>query len=160
EATWNHPEVDPCAVDPRLAVFVAPSGRDENPGTPEEPLRTLQSAADLAAVTGKRVYACVGDAPTVGALRLTSEHDGLAIYGGFDCDDWSYDRERPSAFVTGETTALMVDGTDGLHLENLAFSSPSFPDEGRSSIAAVFNLATRARLVRVRLEAGDGGRGA
>ena len=155
------PGEDACVIDELYGIFVSPDGDDvEGEGTREAPFQTLQRAADAAALAGKRVYACASRGEFTGALALSDDHGGLAVYGSFDCGDWSYDTELRAAVAPESGTALRVSGlTGGLLLRGFAFESADALEPGESSIAAFIESSEGVVLDNVAIHAGDGAAG-
>src|SRR6185503_5893816 len=92
------PKDSPACVDDSVGVFVdATSGKDSNAGTKEAPVKTIGAAlAKIGSFT--RVYVCEGSYAE--DLLLDSSHDGVSLFGGWKCSDWSYSGGKP---VVGAT---------------------------------------------------------
>lgn len=86
------------------AIFVATNGLDGNPGTMQQPLRTLQAGITAAQQAGKDVYVAAGtySGPT---LQLTN---GVSIFGGFTAS-WSRSDTAIATYVHDGSI-----GADGL----------------------------------------------
>ena len=80
---------EPVDIDPRGALFVRPDGQDSNPGTMEEPLRTIQWALGLAEEDPEldTIYVATGEYTT---QFDDNDHielvDGVSLYGGYNAD--------------------------------------------------------------------------
>ena len=74
--------------DRTLAVFVATTGNDANPGTRTSPMLTVIGAIDriVAAGTGADVYIAAG---VYTVPRTITMRAGVSLYGGFDPADWA-----------------------------------------------------------------------
>jgi hypothetical protein len=83
--------------DRAFAVFVATSGNNANPGTPDEPLRTVSAALEMADRLNKDVYVGEGTYDQDRGLHLRSD---IGIYGGYDAS-W----QRPGAPTVLQATA-------------------------------------------------------
>jgi len=98
----REPKDSPACVDERVGVFVSSKGNQNNPGTKEKPLLFIPMDRQSMRYR-KRVYVCEGSYPVyadfVGDLDLPAVDMG--IYGGFSCEDWSYNGSRPK--ITGPT---------------------------------------------------------
>src|SRR5687767_13332817 len=79
-----------CLLENRYAVFAAPSGEADGPGTREAPVGSLNRAIELAKEENKFVIACSGTFAE--SVQITSK---VKIYGGFSCPGtgaaWKYD---------------------------------------------------------------------
>jgi hypothetical protein len=65
--------------DPANAIFVAETGNDLNPGTPDQPVQTVHKGIERALEKGKKhVYVAQGDYPEAVALA-----EGVRVFGGF-----------------------------------------------------------------------------
>src|SRR5258706_44466 len=75
----------------------------------------------------KKVYVCLEDADyCVEEVSIDTSSDGVRIYGGFKCSDWSYDTGRYAAVKSPDNTpiALRMEGLKkGAHIENLSFTA-------------------------------------
>lgn len=156
------PGDDACVVDESYGVFVSPGGDDASgDGTREAPFATLEKAADAAAEAGKRVYACATGGDYVSALTLTEEHDGLELYGSFDCSDWSHAGELRAKVAPDAGVALSVNAIEtSLELDGFTFESADASTPGGSSIAAEIHVSSGVVLRHVVLRAGAGAAGA
>jgi len=93
---------------PDDAVFVhGEDGFDSNPGTLDEPKRTIQAAIDAAAeLPGSAVYVAEGtyelDFQNNKYITLV---DGVSLYGGYSADDWEIRNiiDTPSVLVDMST---------------------------------------------------------
>ncbi len=74
-------------VDDRVGIFVSPMGSDMNPGTKEAPVQTIAKGLSIVGML-TRVYVCAGTYAE--NISLAPPADGISIYGGFKCADWSY----------------------------------------------------------------------
>ncbi|HEX4633762.1 MAG TPA: hypothetical protein VH163_08020, partial [Gemmatimonadales bacterium] len=163
------PKDAPCLVDGVYGVFVSSAtGHDTGIGTKADPLKTITEGIAKAAQTGKsRVYVCNGSYGE--QVSLDAQHDGLALYGGFDCGRaWAWSGDAGATQVTGPTAqyALRVDRTTKLvTIEDVSFAVPDATGQdgtgaGNSSIAAfVSNEAEGVSFRRVGLRAGAGAAG-
>lgn len=82
---------DPVDIDPRGALFVRPDGQDSNPGTMDEPLRTIQWALGQAEDDPEvdTIYVAAGEYTTQFADNDHIELvDGVSLFGGYS-EDWS-----------------------------------------------------------------------
>ncbi|MBI5535958.1 MAG: hypothetical protein HY898_24775 [Deltaproteobacteria bacterium] len=161
--TSKSPSEQPCLIDDPYGVFVSPSGADSGScGAKGAPCKTLGTAIGRAKAEGKRLYAC-GDGGTYAEqVTIDATLDGLKLYGGFKCSDWSYDaaakaKVKPSA----AGLALSVKGlTTGLLVEDFGFEAMDGANAGDSSIAAIVEGSAGVVLRRVTVQAGAGVKGA
>ena len=156
------PGDDACVVDEQYGVFVAPSGDDATgDGTREAPFATLRKGADAASESGKRVYACATEGEYAAALSLGEAHDGLELYGSFDCDDWSYDATLRATVAPESGVALTVSEIEtSLEVDGFTFESADATEPGASSIAGEIRDSSGVVLRNVALRAGAGAAGA
>ena len=154
--TTKDPKDDPGCIDDRVGVFVSPTGSDANAGTKAAPFQTIGKA--LASVgTLTRVYVCEG---TYGEdVSMAPPVDGVSLYGGFKCADWTYSGTKPT--VGKGNVALMITGTTKpLAIEDIAFKASDGNAGNPSSIAAlVANAGGAVTFTRVSLTAGAGAKG-
>jgi hypothetical protein len=136
------------------AVFVSPSGSDSSAGSMGQPVRSIAKAIELAASSGKDVYAC--NATYAETLIVT---DDVRVFGGYDCTDgWKRTKERV-VVAPGAGTPLVIDTVSSALFDRFDFRAPDGSEPGESSIAAIVRASTDVRLNRVTLEAGSGASG-
>jgi hypothetical protein len=154
------PSAGECAIHEDLAVFVAPDGSDDDgDGSRAAPFGTLGFAIARAIETGRRVYACADGGEYEDTIALDDSANGLAIYGGFSCGDWTYTGTK-SVVAPDAALALRVSGVERLHIEDMTFIAPDGLSPGESSVAALVTSSTDVVFRRVRLDAGKGADGA
>jgi len=151
------PKDDPGCVDDRVGIFVSASGSDTNAGTKEAPVQTIAKALSLT-TTLKRVYACAGTYAEDVSLSATT--DGVSIYGGFQCSDWSYVGNNVT--IGKGNIPLTISGTTkALAIEDLIVQAAAGGAGNATSIAAlVANASGAVTLARLALNAGAGANGA
>ncbi len=145
------------AADAASAMFVdADVGDDDNAGTPGSPLRTLQSALDVAAEMKSDVYL---DTPDAGAYEPDATlvlPDGVDVYGGFDVD---WEREpalSPTPIVVASSVAALAsDHRQPLVLSGLALAADPPVDGREDSVALEVMGVDRLRLEHVVAAGGD-----
>jgi hypothetical protein len=164
-AADKSPSDQPCLVDEAFGVFVSASGNDAASGTKSQPAKTVTEGIARALATGKtRVYMCQGIYSE--QVVLDAKHDGVSLYGGFDClGQWSWTGGKTQIVGPGSLSALRIDSTTKApSIEDVTFVAPDAAGQdatgnGNSSIAAVVHQAS-VRLRRVGLIAGKGADGA
>ena len=62
-------------------VFVSPTGDDQNDGTREQPVRSIQRGVDLASAQRDHVYVAAGIYNEIVTLRI-----GISLFGGYNSD--------------------------------------------------------------------------
>ena len=153
------PDEDPCVIHDDHGIFVSPSGSDgAGCGTMASPCATIARGLTEAKFASKRLYVCGDGGSYVENLTIDGSLDGLTVFGGFRCDDWSY---APSAVRTqvkpaGAQTALVVEGVTALEIRDFAFESGDATSPGASSIAAIVRSASGVVFVNTTITAGDG----
>jgi hypothetical protein len=166
EDDGTSPSEKSCLIDEEFAIFVAPTGDDEEGnGSRENPFATIGHGMDAAIELGlAHVIACNGEYPE--SLGVDDERDGLSLHGGFVCpgedNAWTYE-EGTRAKVAPENPeyALLVSGLAlGLTIEDVEFEAKDAEDDGESSIAAFVTESENVLLRRVKLVAGKGMDGA
>lgn len=159
--TTKSPSEESCLVSDESAVFVSPTGADTDAGTKAKPLATFAEAVKKAKTAGHgRVIACNGDYDE--KLALAAAADGIKIYGGFKCSDWSYETGvRATLKPKTRGIVLTVDTlATGATFEDVGFVAMPGSDPGESSIAAFVKESGTIAMKRVKLEAGKGAKGA
>lgn len=158
--TTKSPSEEACLVSDANAVFVSPTGADTDAGTKAKPLATFAEAVKKAKTAGhSRVIACNGDYDE--KLALAAAADGIKIYGGFKCSDWSYEsgvRATLKPKTRGIVLTLDTLAT-GATFEDVGFVAMAGTDPGESSIAAFVKESGTIAMKRVKLEAGKGAKG-
>ncbi|HEX4627583.1 MAG TPA: hypothetical protein VH137_02245, partial [Gemmatimonadales bacterium] len=158
----------PCIVDGLYGVFVSATGHDTGIGTRNDPLKTIgEGIAKAALVSKPRVYVCNGSYAE--QVSLDVQHDGISLYGGFDCArGWTSAGDGGAAEVVspGALYALRVEGTiKPIAIEDMTFTTPDATGHdttgaGNSSIAAfVSNESKGLTFRRVVLRGGAGATG-
>ncbi len=144
-------------VDDSVGIFVdATNGKDTNAGTKLAPMQTIGAALGKTNTQHARLYICEG---TYGEdLTLDTSHDGMSLYGGWKCADWSYSGTKPVVGKTNQASKLdsLVKGTT---IEDLTIQSADATNPGDSSIAMFVNASSGIKVIRVNLTAGSGSNG-
>ena len=75
-------------------------GADSNPGTPDEPVRTIQRGIQVASESGFiTVFVAAGDYPVASdAGDVVEVIDGITLQGGYSPDDWGM--RNPASFTS------------------------------------------------------------
>lgn len=155
------PSEDACVIDERYGIFVSPFGDDiTGDGSRAHPYATLWTGITQAEAQSKRVYACADGGPYRTVVDLDSAANGLEMYGGFSCTDFSYRTFAKSRVFSPVTRALSVEWVYGLRIEDFAFQAAFGSRSGESSVAAVVQASSGVVLRRLELEAGVGMSGA
>ena len=152
-----NPDVDPkdspaCVAD-SFGIFVdAANGNDTNAGTKEAPVKTIGAAlGKVGSLT--RVYVCEGT--YLEDLLLDASHDGVSIYGGWKCSDWSYSGGKPFVGLT-QLAAKLDSLTKPVTLSDLEFDAANGDTTNLTSTAMLVNASGNVTLERVKLKAGVG----
>ena len=147
-----------CVVD-GFGIFVdATNGKDSNTGTKEAPVQTMAHALDTAKSQNvTRVYVCEGTYAE--DLVLDTAHDGISLYGGWKCSDWSYSGTRP---VVGKSQlAAKLDSlSKTIAIQDLEFDAIDGDTTNLSSVAMAVRSSSNVALARVKLAAAKGHSGA
>ncbi len=156
--TTKDPKDAPGCLDNRMGVFVdATGGNDANAGTKTSPFQTIAKALSSVG-TLTRVYVCEGTYQE--DVAIAAPVDGVSIYGGFKCSDWSYSGNKPT--IGKGTLALKITGTTKpFAIEDvLVKAADGSSTTSVSSIGAlVANAAGAVTFNRVNLTAGVGANG-
>jgi hypothetical protein len=151
--TTKDPKDDPGCVDDRVGIFVSAQGSAGNAGTKEAPVQTIAQALALT-TTLKRIYVCAGTYAEDVALGATA--DGVSIYGGFACSDWSYTGNNVT-FGNGSIALTISGTTKPLSIEDVKIQAADGAGTNASSIAAlVANASGAVTFARVSFNAGKG----
>ncbi|MGC4090664.1 MAG: hypothetical protein QM756_22880 [Polyangiaceae bacterium] len=161
-STSDSPALAACTVIEELGVFVSPDGNDaKGLGTREAPFATLLKALMEARRQSKRVYACSSAGPFTENVSLDdASFDQSELYGGFDCADWTYSADRPTAVVSPGARALSASGMSSLVIEDFSFTAADAVEPGESSAGAWIANSKGIVFRRVSFTAGNGARGA
>jgi hypothetical protein len=152
------PKDAPLCVTDSFAFFVDGSkGADTNAGTKAAPLKTIAAAIGKAS-TIKRIYICEGSYPESATLLVEVPHDGLGLYGGWRCSDWSYSGTKPKVSTSAGYVLRVASIFKGLAVQDLELDAPPGSPTSPSSIA-VFVQSSPVVFTRVRLVAGVGAQG-
>jgi hypothetical protein len=157
------PSEETCLVADEYAIFVAPSGLDQNAGTRAAPVSSFKRAFALAGgakgapSNAKRIIVCAAkfDEPVIVV-------NGVKLYGGFVCpgnaNAWEYDaRSKTQIAPSTVGPALEVKGVvEPVVIEDVAFSAVDGTNEVPSSVAAFLANSASVTLRRVVLTAGKG----
>jgi hypothetical protein len=156
---WS-PVEESCVIDEQHGVFVSPLGSDaDGNGSREAPFATIARGVASAITNSRRVYACADEGAYTESVSI-DHAEGLELYGGFSCADWSYDTQLKSVVASGRTRALHVSEVSRLRFEDFRFEAVDATTPGESSIAAWVVDSSEVVFVRSAFEAGRGGRGA
>jgi hypothetical protein len=136
---------------------VSPDGDDvDGNGTRAKPYATIGRAIEEASASERRVYACADSGAYQERVAVDGSADGLELFGGFSCDDWTYSEAAKSRVTSPSTLALHVDHVAGLRIEDFDFEAADASEPGESSVGAFVVGSTDILMRRVRLEAGAG----
>ncbi len=155
--TTKDPKDAPGCLDDRVGVFVdSILGKDTNPGTKAAPFQTIGKALSSTG-TLSRVYVCEGTYAE--DIAIAAPIDGISIYGGFKCSDWSYTGNKPT--IGKSNIALKISGTTKpFAIEDVLVKAADGSAQSTSSIAAlVANASGAITFTRVNLTAGVGALG-
>lgn len=141
--------------DPLGALFVSPTGSDDNPGTRAAPFLTLPAAIAKAAPTGADLYLAGGD-----YLGVTELASGVSIYGGYDPQTWARDQLNQQTRIAGSAQPLRGIDVIGLTIDGLTIESEPATAPGASSEAIVLTAALGVALQNNIIIAGAGAAGA
>lgn len=156
DADFTDTNCDGIDGDRSRAVFVAPHGSDDRPGTLDSPVATLTRGIELARQAGKSVYACTGTYPE----NLVLEDAAVNIYGGYDCGHGWRRGSKPATIAPAEGRPLTIRNVaDPMLLSHLRFVAADVVVEGDSSVAALVVDSLNLRFEHVEFEAGDGAPG-
>lgn len=152
-----------CWTTNELGVFVSSDAGDDaaGDGTKAAPFKTITKG--IASAAGKNVYVCVGTADYSEKISLDAASDGIHLYGGFECANWTYATTRSAQVLSPSNIALRIDGVKkGVHIENVSFKAADASGAGAdaSSYGAFVTGSKRVVLTRVELIAGNGAKGA
>jgi len=154
------PASDACVISEDFGVFVAPTGDDSiADGSRASPFGTLARAAQVAHDRGRSVYACATGGAFAELLQLGPTLAGLQLFGGFSCDDWSYDVQLAAHLDSPFPSVLELDGISAVRFENFQFTSSAAVAAGASSIAARIVDSQNVSFVRSAFVSGTGAPG-
>jgi hypothetical protein len=150
-----------CVIDEANGVFVSVSGDDTTAdGSKAKPFGSFSAATAAAATAGKpRVFVCgVWAKPAA----ITVAGDGVSIYGGFDCDTWTYNAEKNRTIVAplSGTALTIAQIAKGITIEDVSFVAANATAPGASSIAAQVTGSQHVTFRRATFTAGAGVDGA
>ena len=154
--------------DPNRAIFVSQSGNDSNVGTPDQPMRTISRAMELARelATVDSVYVAEGEytgASTGSGLAPLTLVDGVSVYGGYDATTWARSSENLTR-VTGTSPAVIAENLAEptefaqITVEGLA-GSTGRDGRGQDSIAMLVRGSSSLSVIGCNLRGGIGGVG-
>jgi hypothetical protein len=140
--------------DKAAALFVAPTGNDNNDGSFGHPKATVAAAVTAALAAGKDVYVAAGTYDGKPAFLGSNGHIG--VYGGYDAQTW----QRSAANVTtlqapGQVVGVAV---PGIVLQLLTVHS--LPGGTTSYGVRAFNSDASVALSRVTVQSSAGANGA
>jgi hypothetical protein len=118
-------------VEPGAYVHAA-FGADSNPGTPDEPVRTIQRGIQVAAESGFiSVFVAAGDYPVASdAGDIVEVIDGITLQGGYSPDDWGV--RNPASFMSRIVdTATLAAGATAANPHRALYVPPGLGAETR-----------------------------
>jgi hypothetical protein len=146
-----------CWTTNELGVFVSSESGDDaaGDGTKEAPFKTISKGVTSAG--GKNVYVCVGAGDYSEKISIDAATDGVRIYGGFECSNWTYATTRSAQVVSPSNIALRIDALKkGAYIENVRFQAADGAGLDASSYGAFVTNSKSVVLKRVELKAGKG----
>lgn len=155
--------IDPSVAGPDAAcgVFVSASlGSDDNPGTMEQPFRTLARGIEAALEGVRRVYACAEVFTEAAELPPVVE-----LWGGLACaEGWGYlgetEKTTIAPGVAGVIPLRVLSGDAPTLIADVRAEAANGLEPGQSSIAAMVLAGTPVEFLRCELIAGNGAPGA
>jgi hypothetical protein len=145
--------------DVNRAIFVAPEGSDENPGSMDEPVRSISHGIELAQEQGKDVYVCAATYTEA----LVIEGQGVDVYGGYNCaTGWERGRYPVEVRSPAGPALVVRDVSEPMRVDWVSFTGlDADPDTpGESSIAVLVVNADALEISHAEIVAGDGAAGA
>ena len=99
-----------CWTTNDYGVFVSSEAGDDGTadGTKELPYKTIGKAITAAVAGGKNVYVCVGSDDYQERIMLDHPSTEVRIYGGFECETWTYDTARRAQVISPSNIALRL----------------------------------------------------
>ena len=155
------PSEEPSVIDEDYGVFVHHRGTDRGEcGSRTVPCRTVSEGIRRAKSAGKRVYVCGTAGTYTERVTFRTSTDGLKVFGGFRCEDWTYHpesiRSRVEPFAGH---ALVVDGLlEGLEVHDFEFATIGRPNH-QSPIAAWVRNSKGVVFRRTAFIGGPGAKG-
>jgi hypothetical protein len=138
------------------AIFVAPAGSDANPGTMEQPKRSITSAiaAVVADGTKSEVYVAAGTYSET--IELV---EGVSIYGGYSATSWSRSFTNV-ATIEGDTIAMSGTSiTQAMVIDLLTVESADNTTGAGNSTGIYLADSEGISLRNLTIVAGNGGNG-
>ncbi len=149
------PSEAPCLIDEQFGVFVSPRGNDSGMGTKAAPYKTLAKALGAAHAAMNAVYACDDGSGFNEQLVIDATLDGVRLYGGFRCTDWSYSTARRAIVRAPSTTAVKINQlTTGVLIQDFSFRAADAMAKGDNSVGLFVSESHGVRLSRVTITAG------
>lgn len=144
------------------AIFVAPSGSDQNPGTKALPMRTVNAALVRAQSDGKtQVY--ISEGTYEGRVTLAS---GISLYGGYSAaQGWARSASYVAVIQSGAVSSGRVSAVEGANLtfpttvDRLTIRTQGTSQAGVSNYAMYCKSCAALELRNSTLEAGSAGPG-
>ena len=137
------------------AVFVSPTGSDQNPGTKARPKREISAAVE-AARTGRKPYVLVAFG-SYGRVTLAS---GVSIFGGYDPASWARSNRFPGGLpvISGSPEAIRASGVKDVVVQHVSVRGlPGASERSAYGIRAL--LDSSLTLQRVVVSTADGTEG-
>ncbi len=132
-------------------VYVAPTGSDTNPGTPDAPIRTIKKGLELAHSRSARVLVAAGDFE-VSAL---SQPGDVKIHGGYPAAFLGARQATATSLKTSSPLGIAVTDASSVYLETLSIVGASADDPSQRSSQALVLDVPESKLVDVRVVAQD-----
>ncbi|NIR42390.1 MAG: Ig-like domain-containing protein [Gemmatimonadetes bacterium] len=144
--------------DASVAIFVATSGDDANPGTRAEPKRTIAAAIAAAQADAGKSHVYVSSGTYSESVELV---DAISLYGGYDAaSDWARSLSNV-ATIDGDTIAVKGVGIQSLTFVDLfTIQSANNTRSGGNSTGVHLASSSMVRLRNLTITAGNGGSGA
>jgi hypothetical protein len=158
----SSPGENACVISNDFGVFVSAKDGDDTAGdgTREKPYKTIGKGLTSAKAAGKKTYVCATGGGYAENITIDGALDGSELYGGFDCDTWSYSTSVKALIDKPSAMPFKVNGVNALVIENVEVQAATATGAGASSIAMIAADSQNVVLRRVKLVAGDGADGA
>ena len=153
------PKDSPACVASSFGVFVSAAAADDTgDGSKEHPVQKIATAVAKTSALKSRVYICEGS--YAAAISIDATHDGVSLFGGFDCSSWQFASKTvkiaPAAIAAAPPALTIAGFTKPASFEDLEVDAPNGTAAGDSSIAALVAGSSGISFKRVILAAGTG----
>ena len=139
--------------DAQNAIFVSTTGDDNNAGTKEAPMATIQAAINKSNSDGNGADVYVAEGVYNESISLRTN---VSIYGGFHPTTWARNIGLYESKIMGGTYAVVGNNANLLTIDGMTIESANATTNAASSVAISLSASQGLTITNNKITAGSG----